>query len=251
MRTKIVAGNWKMNKAWDDAKDLLLNINSYVSSHDTCEVIVAPPAPYLVTAAEIFQSKAEIAAQNVSEYEDGAYTGEISTGILKSIGVKLAIVGHSERRSIYGETNEDIGNKVARAISQGVTPIVCCGEVLEERKAGKQEQVVAEQIIAALAKVEEKDAASLIIAYEPVWAIGTGETASPEQAQEMHKSIRDLLADKYSREIAEKIRILYGGSVKPNNAEELFGQPDIDGGLVGGASLNADDFKAIIKAGSL
>lgn len=250
MRKKIVAGNWKMNKTWEEAKNLLLNINNYVSAHETCEVIVAPPAPYLDKATDIFQSKAKIAAQNVSEYEDGAYTGEISTGILKSINVEIAIIGHSERRSLFGETNEMIGKKVDRALNEGITPIICCGEVLEERKSGNQQKVVSEQLIAALAKVDTDGAKNIIIAYEPVWAIGTGETASPEQAQEMHKAIRDLLAEKYTQAIADEIRILYGGSVKPGNAEDLFSQPDIDGGLVGGASLNAEDFKAIISAGS-
>lgn len=151
---------------------------------------------------------------------------------------------------MFGETNEMIGKKVDRALNEGITPIICCGEVLEERKSGNQQKVVSEQLIAALAKVDTDGAKNIIIAYEPVWAIGTGETASPEQAQEMHKAIRDLLAEKYTQAVADEIRILYGGSVKPSNAEDLFSQPDIDGGLVGGASLNAEDFKAIISAGS-
>ena len=251
MRTKIVAGNWKMNKNWPDAKELLLNINSFVSSRSPkCEVIVAPPAPYLDNATQIFQSKAEIAAQNVSEFEPGAYTGEISTDILNSIGVKYAVVGHSERRSIFGETNEQIGKKVDKALAAGISPIICCGEVLEERKADKHVDVVSTQLKAALKNVSKEQMAKVVIAYEPVWAIGTGETASPKQAQEMHAEIRALLRSIYDLDTSEAVRILYGGSVKPSNADELFSQPDIDGGLVGGASLNFNDFSALITSGS-
>ncbi|MCK0203262.1 triose-phosphate isomerase [Ornithobacterium rhinotracheale] len=251
MRKKIVAGNWKMNKNWADAKELLLGVNSFVSSRNPkCEVIVAPPATYLLNAAEIFQSNAEISAQNVSEFEPGAYTGEISTDILNSIGVKYSIIGHSERRSIFGETNEQIGKKVDKALAANISPILCCGEVLEERKANKHVDVVSEQLKAALKNVKKEQMKDVIIAYEPVWAIGTGETATPEQAQEMHAEIRALLRSLFDQETSEAVRILYGGSVKPSNADELFSQPDIDGGLVGGASLNIEDFSALITSGS-
>ncbi|MGQ1943764.1 triose-phosphate isomerase [Ornithobacterium rhinotracheale] len=251
MRKKIVAGNWKMNKNWAEAKELLLGVNSFVSSRNPkCEVIVAPPATYLLNAAEIFQSNAEISAQNVSEFEPGAYTGEISTDILNSIGVKYSIIGHSERRSIFGETNEQIGKKVDKALAANISPILCCGEVLEERKANKYVDVVSEQLKAALKNVKKEQMKDVIIAYEPVWAIGTGETATPEQAQEMHAEIRALLRSLFDQETSEAVRILYGGSVKPSNADELFSQPDIDGGLVGGASLNIEDFSALIASGS-
>ncbi|MGV4529766.1 triose-phosphate isomerase [Ornithobacterium rhinotracheale] len=251
MRKKIVAGNWKMNKNCADAKELLLGVNSFVSSRNPkCEVIVAPPATYLLNAAEIFQSNAEISAQNVSEFEPGAYTGEISTDILNSIGVKYSIIGHSERRSIFGETNEQIGKKVDKALAANISPILCCGEVLEERKANKHVDVVSEQLKAALKNVKKEQMKDVIIAYEPVWAIGTGETATPEQAQEMHAEIRALLRSLFDQETSEAVRILYGGSVKPSNADELFSQPDIDGGLVGGASLNIEDFSALIASGS-
>ncbi|MCK0204256.1 triose-phosphate isomerase [Ornithobacterium rhinotracheale] len=251
MRKKIVAGNWKMNKNWAEAKELLLGVNSFVSSRNPkCEVIVAPPATYLLNAAEIFQSNAEISAQNVSEFEPGAYTGEISTDILNSIGVKYSIIGHSERRSIFGETNEQVGKKVDKALAANISPILCCGEVLEERKANKHVDVVSEQLKAALKNVKKEQMKDVIIAYEPVWAIGTGETATPEQAQEMHAEIRALLRSLFDQETSEAVRILYGGSVKPSNADELFSQPDIDGGLVGGASLNIEDFSALITSGS-
>ncbi|MGP2569592.1 triose-phosphate isomerase [Ornithobacterium rhinotracheale] len=251
MRKKIVAGNWKMNKNWAEAKELLLGVNNFVSSRNPkCEVIVAPPATYLLNAAEIFQSNAEISAQNVSEFEPGAYTGEISTDILNSIGVKYSIIGHSERRSIFGETNEQVGKKVDKALAANISPILCCGEVLEERKANKHVDVVSEQLKAALKNVKKEQMKDVIIAYEPVWAIGTGETATPEQAQEMHAEIRALLRSLFDQETSEAVRILYGGSVKPSNADELFSQPDIDGGLVGGASLNIEDFSALITSGS-
>ncbi|MGI9527938.1 MAG: triose-phosphate isomerase [Weeksellaceae bacterium] len=250
MRTKIVAGNWKMNMKWQDAKELLLGINQYVSTHKpNCEVIVCPPAPYLDNATEIFSGKAEIGSQNISEYNKGAYTGEISAEILNSINVKYSIVGHSERRSIYKETNDQIGEKVKAAVDNNIKAIICCGETLEERNADNHKKVVKDQLDAALVHVSNDKIKEQIIAYEPVWAIGTGETASPEQAQEMHAYIRkEVLEPKYGADLANKVRILYGGSVKPGNAEELFAKPDIDGGLIGGASLKEEDFASIINA---
>lgn len=239
-----------MNMKWEDAKSLLLGINKFVNTHNpNCEVIVCPPYPYLDNATQIFSGKAEIGSQNISEYERGAYTGEISAEILKSFDVKYAIVGHSERRSIFHETNEQIGEKVQTAVKNGIKTIICCGETLEERKADKYKAVVKEQLDAALKHVSADDIAEQIIAYEPVWAIGTGETASPDQAQEMHQFIRrEVLEPLYGVDLADKVRILYGGSVKPGNAEDLFGKPDIDGGLIGGASLKEEDFASIINA---
>lgn len=250
MRTKIVAGNWKMNMKWQDAKSLLLGINKYIGTHKpNCEVIICPPYPYLDNATEIFSGKAQIGSQNISEYDKGAYTGEISAEILNSFEVTYAIVGHSERRSIFNESNEQIGKKVDAAIKNGIKTIICCGETLEQRKADEHKKVVKDQLEAALVNVTEQDIANQVIAYEPVWAIGTGETASPEQAQEMHAFIRrEVLEPKYGVDLSNKVRILYGGSVKPGNAEELFAKPDIDGGLIGGASLVLEDFESIIHA---
>ncbi|MXV38431.1 triose-phosphate isomerase [Flavobacteriaceae bacterium Ap0902] len=252
MRTKIVAGNWKMNMKWVDAKSLLLGINQYVNTHKpNCEVIVCPPYPYLDNATEILSGKVQVGSQNISEYEKGAYTGEISAEILNSFDVSYAIVGHSERRSIFKESNEQIGEKVKTAIKNNINTIICCGETLEERQSDNHKKIVKEQLEAALADVSDKDIANQVIAYEPVWAIGTGETASPAQAQEMHQFIRrEILESKYGNDLSDKVRILYGGSVKPGNAEELFSKPDIDGGLIGGASLKEDDFASIINAAS-
>lgn len=249
MRRQIVAGNWKMNKDLDSAKSLLLSINTFVSLHKPkCEIIVAPPYPYLDLATDIFSSHAEIASQNISEYDSGAYTGEVSAEILKSIDVHFAIIGHSERRSIFGETNEQISKKIDNALKNEIHPIICCGESLKERKENQHKDIVKKQILTALQNVSNEQMDTVILAYEPVWAIGTGETASPEQAQNMHEFIRTEIADKYGEDTADKVRILYGGSVKPGNAKSLFTQPDIDGGLIGGASLNVDDFTSIMRA---
>lgn len=250
MRRKVVAGNWKMNLSWDEAKSLLLGINSFVNRHKPLvKVIVCPPFPYLDRANDIFIGHASVGAQNISEYENGAYTGEISGDILNSIGVHYSIVGHSERRSLYHETNEQIGNKVRMAIKKGIKTIICCGESLEERQEGNEKNVVKEQLVAALKNISDEAMSRQIIAYEPVWAIGTGETASPIQAQEMHEFIRnEVLVELFNENVANAVRIIYGGSVNSGNSDELFSQPDIDGGLVGGASLKLDDFTSIIHA---
>ncbi len=250
MRRKIVAGNWKMNLTWDQAKPLLLGINRFANTHEhECKVIVCPPFPYLDNANAIFIGHTSVGSQNISQYESGAYTGEISAQILKSIGVHYSIVGHSERRQLFGETNEIVAEKVDMAVKHGIKTILCCGETLDERESGDYKQIVKEQLITAFKNVSDDDMKKQIIAYEPVWAIGTGLTASPQQAQDMHAFIRnEVIAKIYSPEVAEEVRILYGGSMKPGNAEDLISQPDIDGGLIGGASLNENDFAAIINA---
>ena len=250
MRRKVVAGNWKMNLTWDQAKSLLLGINRYANTHKSaCKVIVCPPYVFLDRANDIFIGHASVGAQNISEYDNGAYTGEISGEILNAVGVHYTIVGHSERREYFCETNEQIGRKVDKAIERGIKCIICCGETLDQRRAGEQKKVVKEQLNTALKNISAEQMVRQVIAYEPVWAIGTGETASPSQAQEMHEFIRrEVLEPIFDPVIADKVAIVYGGSVKPGNVEDLFSQPDIDGALVGGASLNLDDFTAIISA---
>ena len=250
MRRKIVAGNWKMNLTWEEARTLLLGINNFVNRHKPpCKVIVCPPFPFLDRANDIFIGHASVGAQNISEFECGAYTGEISGAILNSIGVHYTIVGHSERRQMFHETNEQVGLKVDMAIKRGIKTIICCGETYDERHTNRQNKIVKEQLTAALKGIEDADMVRQIIAYEPVWAVGTGETASPQQAQEMHEFIRrEVLENLFGAVVANQVCILYGGSVNSGNADDLFSQPDIDGGLIGGASLKLDDFTSIIHA---
>ena len=242
-----VAGNWKMNTSLEEAKALLANLGDAEWNPDTT-VIVAPPAPYLAVLAERASDHIGIAAQNCHAQDSGAYTGEWSASMLASAGVKYCILGHSERRAQFGETDALIAEKVNVCLAAGIVPIYCCGEVKEERETGTQNQVVGGQVKAALGHLSAEDMAKVIIAYEPVWAIGTGLTASDEQAQQMHAHIRGLVAELHSMDLAVLIPILYGGSVKPGNAAGLFAQPDVDGGLVGGASLKSADFEAIIQA---
>ena len=248
MRTKIVAGNWKMNKNLEETEALLAELSAKLP--DTgAEVIVAPTFVNLVAAQRALQtSRIGVAAQNMHFAENGAYTGEISADMLLNIEVDTVIIGHSERRSLFGETDDFLAKKVKTAVEKNMKVIFCFGEELDERKAGNHFSVVENQLKNALFGLDAKAWMNLILAYEPVWAIGTGETASPEQAQEMHAFIRKTIASAYNTSIADEVSILYGGSVKPNNAEEIFSKPDVDGGLIGGASLNADDFVAIIKA---
>ncbi|TWP22818.1 triose-phosphate isomerase [Apibacter muscae] len=247
MRKKIVAGNWKMNKTLSEANTLLAELDSYVKTNNPkCEVVVGIPYLYLANAKEKYENL-NIYAEDVSEHQSGAYTGEISAEMLKSIQVDGAIIGHSERRQYHKETDEQIGAKVKIALENGLTPIFCNGELLEERKSGKHFEVVKKQTEVALFQLSPEEIKKVVIAYEPVWAIGTGETATPEQAQEIHAYIRSLIAEKYGKEIADEISILYGGSVKPANAKEIFSKPDVDGGLIGGASLNIKDFGALIQ----
>lgn len=248
MRKHIVAGNWKMNKNFDQAGELLEQLPELLEQVELngTHVIVCPPFPYLEMAGDYAEeSYFTIGAQNVSEHDNGAYTGEISAEMLESMGVEYCIVGHSERRAYYGETDNSVAGKVDQLLKSGIVPIVCCGEVLEEREKGIQFDVVKEQITNGLFHLTPEAFGNIVIAYEPVWAIGTGKTATPDQAQEIHAFIRKTIAEKYGNEIADNTSILYGGSCKPSNAKELFSQPDVDGGLIGGASLNAEDFVAI------
>ncbi len=252
MARKIIAGNWKMNLLHKDAVELVKKISEYCENTELhgVEVVVAPTFLDLAEASRITHNrKLTIAAQDCNDQESGAYTGEISVSMLKAIGTEVVIIGHSERRQYYGDTDTFINSKLKRAFSGGVVPILCVGESLEDRKAGRQEKTVANQLAGALEGFEADDLADLTIAYEPVWAIGTGETASPQQAQDMHHFIRNYLANNYNALVSDETSILYGGSVKPDNARDLFSQPDIDGGLVGGASLKYGDFTKLIEIG--
>lgn len=251
MRAKIVAGNWKMNNDLEESKSLVKKVAKSIKkkSLNNTRVIVAPTFVSLDKVSKIAkETKVEVAAQNMHFEKNGAFTGEVSAEMLKSVGVKIVILGHSERREYFGENDALLAKKVDTALANKMEVIFCFGEVLEDRKAGKHFDVVESQIKNALFHLEAKAWKNIILAYEPVWAIGTGETASPEQAQEMHAFIRKIVAEKYTSEVAEDVSILYGGSVKPANAEEIFSKPDVDGGLIGGAALNKDDFKAIIDA---
>jgi triosephosphate isomerase len=247
MRKQIVAGNWKMNKRFDEAEELIGAIASGMEHKELkCEVLVCPPALYLEMASDYAdESNFFVGAQNVSEHESGAYTGEISAGMLDSVDVDFCIVGHSERRKYFGEDNYLLANKVNRLLDHDIYPIYCCGEQLEEREKNIHFDIVEQQIKEGLFHLSEDEFSNIVIAYEPVWAIGTGKTASPEQAQEMHAFIRKVIAGKYGDEAAENTTILYGGSCNAGNAQELFSQPDVDGGLIGGASLKAEDFLKI------
>ncbi len=249
MRKLFVAGNWKMHGNKDFIKGLVTNLNNKVALIDNVNVAVCPPAIYLDYVNGLLDNKISLAAQNIAiEAKQGAFTGEVSVAMIKDIGCTYVVLGHSERRAIYGETNEQVAQKVATALSAKVTPIVCVGETLAQREAGELDKVISSQLNAVIEKVGIKAFDNIVIAYEPVWAIGTGKTASSAQAQEVHAFIRSILA-KLDTVIAQKVIIQYGGSVKPNNAKELFAQPDIDGGLIGGASLDAEDFIAICMAG--
>ncbi len=248
MRKNIVAGNWKMNKNLEQTTELL-NALSDVVEDASAEVMVAPTFVNLSSAVSQLKSVAiEAIAQNMHFAESGAYTGEISADMLLNIGVKTVILGHSERRAYFGETDELLAKKVKAALAKNLRVMFCFGEELEDRKSGNHFKIVESQLKNALFSLEANQWNQIILAYEPVWAIGTGETASPDQAQEMHAFIRKTITEAYNTSIAENVSILYGGSVKPANAEEIFSKSDVDGGLIGGASLKADDFAAIIKA---
>ena len=248
MRKLIVAGNWKMNNDLSQTKSLLEALKSKEKTSNA-EVMVAPTFTNLHQASETLNATdIEVIAQNMHFAENGAYTGEISASMLKSIDVETVILGHSERRAYFNETDELLAKKVNAALANNMRVIFCFGEELTDRKSGNEEQVVESQIKNALFHLEASAFKNIVLAYEPVWAIGTGETASPEQAQDMHAFIRKTLANTYGNDVANSISILYGGSVKPNNAQEIFSKPDVDGGLIGGAALNADDFFAIVNA---
>lgn len=248
MRTKIVAGNWKMNKNLAETKVLLAELSAKIP--DTrAEVMVAPTFVNLIGALdELGSSNIQVIAQNMHYAESGAFTGEISADMLLGIGVDTVIIGHSERRAYFGETDEILSKKVKAALDKGMRVMFCFGEELKDRKSGNHFTIVESQLKNALFSLPASAWDKIILAYEPVWAIGTGETASPEQAQEMHAFIRKTITDAINAKVANTVSILYGGSVKANNAGEIFSKPDVDGGLIGGASLIADDFVAIIKA---
>lgn len=247
-RRPLVAGNWKLNLTRADGVALARAVADGVGGA-AAEVVVAPTFPSLAAVAEAVDgTPVAVSAQDVYWETEGAFTGEVSAPLLADAGCRFGIVGHSERRQLFGETDESVARKRAALRAAGLVPIVCVGETLEQREAGETEAVVLGQVRAAIADVAPGDAANHVIAYEPVWAIGTGRTASPDDAQAVHAAIRGTLEDALGTEAAAAIRLLYGGSVKPANAAELFGQADIDGGLVGGASLKADSFVAIVRA---
>ncbi len=248
MRKKIVAGNWKMNTLLKDGMELAKAVEK-MEKEKTSDaiVIVAPPYTHLSRIKELIDG-VKLAAQNCASEESGAYTGEVSPDMLLSVGVEYVILGHSERRAYYHEDDPLLNKKTKLALSKGLKPIFCCGETLEERESGKLFEVIREQLSVGLKDLSKEDMGEVVIAYEPVWAIGTGVVATPAQAQEMHKFIRDLLEELYDPEVADQMTILYGGSCKPSNAAELFANPDVDGGLIGGASLKAEDFLGIVNA---
>ena len=249
-RKYLVAGNWKMHGSMQMTEELLSGVLAGVADMSNVDVLVCPSFPYLLKAAEVISGgSVYLGAQNVSEQSQGAFTGEVSTSMVKDIGCQYVLVGHSERRELYGETDQLVAQKFAAALEQGLIPVLCVGETLDQRKSDSTEQVIAEQLDAVLNNSGVQAFAKAVIAYEPVWAIGTGETATPDQAQQVHAFIREKLSG-LDAGIASKVQILYGGSVKPDNAGSLFSQPDIDGGLIGGASLKADDFVGICQAAS-
>jgi triosephosphate isomerase len=236
-----------MNGTPESINHLMVDLTSQALSDLTCEVIVFPPSLFIAQVVELAKGKINVGAQNVSEFKPGAYTGEIAAEMLSAVGCKYVIVGHSERRQLFAETNQQVAEKVAAALAQKLVPIVCVGETLAQKEQGETVRVIEQQLDAVLERCGIDAFADLVIAYEPVWAIGTGKTASPEQAQQVHAAIRQWLAQS-SPEIAQKVRILYGGSVNADNASELFAQPDIDGGLIGGASLKAESFYRICQS---
>ena len=248
MRKPIIAGNWKMNKTVSEARELVTALKSKVADVTDVDIVVGPVFTVLAAVAEIIKgTNIKLAAQDMYWEEKGAFTGEISPTMLKDVGCEYVIIGHSERRAYFSETNETVNRKVKSAHEYSLKPIVCVGEKLEERESGITKDVVKDHVVNGLAGLTEEQMLNTILAYEPVWAIGTGKTATPEQAQEVHAFIRELLAGAYSPAVAEAVRIQYGGSVKPSNVAELMAQADIDGGLIGGASLDADSFTQIVK----
>lgn len=247
MRTKIVAGNWKMNKNAEETEDLLNDLIDKLPTDKEVRIIVAPTFVNLSSAVEHLQfTNIDVAAQNMHQAESGAYTGEISADMLKSIGVSTVILGHSERRAYFHETDAMLAFKVDTALKHEMNVIFCFGEELKDRQSGNHFNVVENQLRDGLFHIEKSAWENIVLAYEPVWAIGTGETASPEQAQEMHEFIRETVRKSFGSDVAEGVSILYGGSVKPENAREIFSKPDVDGGLIGGAALKAVDFAGIV-----
>jgi triosephosphate isomerase len=249
MRKKIVAGNWKMHKNAEQTEDLLNELIAKVPTETDVQVIVAPTFINLASAVDHLEfTNIDVAAQNVHQAESGAFTGEIAADMLTSIGVNTVILGHSERRAYFHESDALIANKVDTALKHEMTVIFCFGEELQDRQQKQHFNLVDNQLRDGLFHINKESWSNIVLAYEPVWAIGTGETASPEQAQEMHEFIRETVRKNFGSEVADAVSILYGGSVKPENAHEIFSKPDVDGGLIGGAALKADDFVAIINA---
>ena len=249
MRKPLLAGNWKMNLDLDSSVALATAIAKRSAPSDTPEVVVCPAAVYLEAVSSSLQNTTVgLGAQNMFYEREGAFTGEISALMLLDVGCRYVILGHSERRHILGETDEMVHKKTRAAVTAGLTPIVCLGELLAEREAGRTGDVIRGQFQGSLGSLSSDQMRQVVIAYEPVWAIGTGKVATPEEAEEVHMDLRKIIADRYNGEVSEGVRILYGGSVKPGNAAELLAQPNIDGALVGGASLNADDFMGIVAA---
>jgi triosephosphate isomerase len=248
-RKKIIAGNWKMNKTQAEARALVEDLLRDIGSFNEAEIVLCPPFTALAAVSELLNpiSNVRLGAQNMSEFASGAYTGEISAGMLRELYVRYVIIGHSERRQYFHEDDAMINRKTKAALAAELRPIVCVGETLPEREANRWKKVLETQIRGSLDGFTDKEMADIVVAYEPVWAIGTGKTASPAQAEEAHQWIRKLIGTHFSQQAAERVRIQYGGSVKPENARELLSKPDIDGALVGGASLDARGFTAIIK----
>jgi triosephosphate isomerase len=251
MRRKVIAGNWKMNKDIHETANLIVELMDRMKDFkNQVDVVICPPYTSLVVAKSLVKdSPIKLGAQNMSQYDDGAYTGEISATMLTAIGCQYVILGHSERRQYFKETDDLINSKLRKALSIGLTPIACIGETLEEREAGVTDKVITTQIKGVLRELSSSEVEKIIIAYEPVWAIGTGKNATPEQANQVHKLIRKLIGQLYSWSLAEKILVQYGGSMNAQNAASLLSQSDIDGGLIGGASLKSDAFISIIQAG--
>lgn len=248
MRKQIVAGNWKMNYGLDEAQNLITELKK-IPKTSNAEVIIAPPFTNLYSAFQsLKETEIHVAAQNMHQAESGAFTGEISAAMLKSVGVNTVILGHSERRALFNEDENILTEKVNTALKHNMRIIFCFGEQLKDRNYGEHHEVVCKQISNTLFHLDAKAWDNIVLAYEPIWAIGTGETATPEQAQDMHEYVRCEVTDKYGEKIGDNLTILYGGSVKPDNAKEIFSKKDVDGGLIGGASLKAEDFMAIVNA---
>ena len=247
-RKKIVAGNWKMNNGLQETKLLINELKTEVN-HCECDVMIAPSFVCLQTAIDLLTNNdIEVVSQNLHQEKNGAYTGEVSAKMLSSIGVKTTIIGHSERREYFNETHDMLKHKVDTSLENSMKIIFCFGEQLKDRKTNNHSTIISNQISESLFHLNSSDWDNIILAYEPVWAIGTGETASSDQVQEMHSFIRNFIAQKYSTELAQNVSILYGGSVKPSNAKEIFSMDDVDGGLIGGASLNSKDFFSIVNS---
>ena len=249
MRKNIVAGNWKMNTTVPEGVKLAQEVNAALEGITAkCDVVIGVPFTHLTAVKAVIGDKLGLSAENCADKVKGAYTGEVSAAMVASTGATYVILGHSERRQYYGETAETLKDKVALALDNGLTPIFCIGEVLEERENGTYFDVIKAQVADSLFQLSAEDFGKIVLAYEPVWAIGTGKTATADQAQEIHAFIRGLIAEKYGEQVADDTTILYGGSCKPSNAKELFEKPDVDGGLIGGASLDAESFMGIVTA---